>query len=163
MRLKTPSPAKAGWSSLGQPNPGLAPGATDIPPLRGSLTRPTTEPMAEPDTNYLKDFLICVICGPPIGDTKTVRAARSVRTGRPRSQQHVSSSFMKQHAGDVPSSSLLPNDRIAPQQMLFYPGAGKDFGAENADFFHRRINVVALVSGPGIAGGAAGKQAAVVN
>ena len=46
--------------------------------------------------------------------------------------------------------------------MLFDLCARKDFGAEGVDFFHRRVDVVALVCGPGGARGAAGEQAAVV-
>jgi len=47
--------------------------------------------------------------------------------------------------------------------MFFDLCAGKDLGTEGADFVHRRINVVALVRGPGVAGSAAGKQAAMMN
>ena len=44
--MKALSPAKAGWDFLGVVIPGLTPGATNMPPLRGLLTDPTRKPMA---------------------------------------------------------------------------------------------------------------------
>lgn len=41
------SPAKAGLDFLGVVIGGLTPEATSMPPLRGSLTDPTMEPMAD--------------------------------------------------------------------------------------------------------------------
>src|SRR5258708_3228404 len=59
--------------------------------------------------------------------------------------------------------SLSPHHRVAPQQMLLYLCAGKNFCTESSDFVHRWINVVALVRGPGIASGATWKQTTVMN
>ena len=59
--------------------------------------------------------------------------------------------------------SLLPNNRIAPQEMLPDFGAGQNVGAEPEDFVHRRIDIVRLMCGPGGARFARRKQAAVVN
>jgi hypothetical protein len=97
----------------------------------------------EPNLGFLIG-VICVICGPILVQSKAVRAALSADR---MSALHL----------------LLPNDRIAPQEMFLDLCAGKDLGTEGVDFFHRRVDVVALVCGPGGAGGAVGEQAAVVN
>ena len=47
--------------------------------------------------------------------------------------------------------------------MLSNLCAGKDFGAEGADFVHGWVDVVLFVCGPGGAGFAPGEKTAVVN
>lgn len=53
---------------------------------------------------------------------------------------------------DSRSLSLLPDNRISPQQMLSDFSTRKNGGAEGADFFHRWIDVVGFMRGPGSAG-----------
>ena len=57
---------------------------------------------------------------------------------------------------------LLPDKRVAPQQMFSDGRPGEDVGAEGVDLAERRVNVVEFVAGPGGARFARGKKAAVV-